>query len=188
MQEKRKKKREHRFLPPKCLIGFWAGSSVPDCRDSRFAASASLLSPSRPSSLRLASALTRAVRNNTLCDTDIIYVFAFLREAQRLLSAVMSQAHSASSSAASSYAVTGEALNIHALLSPNIGYVIPVFQQPYSWNAENACLLFTDVEAASRRGDASYFLGTLNMSFEDMNASSRIVVDGQQRLVTTAKS
>lgn len=71
---------------------------------------------------------------------------------------------------------------IQDLLTENKKYIIPNYQRPYSWGADNAEQLIDDIFQSHISGDDEYFIGSMicinkgNNSFE--------VVDGQQRLTT----
>ncbi|WP_314147509.1 DUF262 domain-containing protein [uncultured Leifsonia sp.] len=61
---------------------------------------------------------------------------------------------------------------------------VPPFQRSYSWDAGNIADFLTDLETA-RHKDASYFLGTVVFA-NDTDSARQQIVDGQQRLTTTA--
>lgn len=61
---------------------------------------------------------------------------------------------------------------------------VPAFQRSYSWDEGNVADFLSDLETA-RKKKAAYFLGTV--VFANTNGSNRQqIVDGQQRLATTA--
>jgi uncharacterized protein with ParB-like and HNH nuclease domain len=60
-------------------------------------------------------------------------------------------------------------------------YVIPRFQRPYSWEAENITDFWNDVCVS---GDDDYFIGSMVVYPQAEGSNVRFVVDGQQRLTT----
>jgi len=65
-------------------------------------------------------------------------------------------------------------------------YEVPYYQRPYAWEKDNAEELFTDLVAAfqsNRKGDVSYFLGSVVL-FDGGKSDRHKIIDGQQRLVT----
>jgi uncharacterized protein with ParB-like and HNH nuclease domain len=69
-------------------------------------------------------------------------------------------------------------------------YVVPYFQRPYSWRSEQWNTLFNDiVELYELEGTHSHFLGSMVLLAEPHPTSTltpRLLIDGQQRLVTLA--
>src|SRR3954454_7696049 len=61
---------------------------------------------------------------------------------------------------------------------------VPTFQRSYSWDTGNVADFLSDLETA-RKKDTSYFLGTVVFANATDSARQQIV-DGQQRLATTA--
>lgn len=62
---------------------------------------------------------------------------------------------------------------------------VPRYQRSYSWTIEQVETFWTDLRAASLLPTPDYFLGTLVVSSEE-GARKGVVIDGQQRLATTA--
>jgi uncharacterized protein with ParB-like and HNH nuclease domain len=65
-------------------------------------------------------------------------------------------------------------------------YEVPYYQRPYAWETDNAEELFDDLFTAfqsSRKGDDSYFLGSIVL-FDGGKNDRHKIIDGQQRLVT----
>ena len=64
-------------------------------------------------------------------------------------------------------------------------FVIPKFQRPFSWTAENFEKLFTDIYDAMKDGQEAYFLGSM-VFWLDKEREGNIyqVIDGQQRLAS----
>lgn len=61
---------------------------------------------------------------------------------------------------------------------------VPAFQRSYSWDEGNVIDFLSDMETA-RKKKAAYFLGTVVFA-NDKGADRQKIVDGQQRLTTTA--
>lgn len=62
---------------------------------------------------------------------------------------------------------------------------IPDFQREYSWTKDNIEDYWNDITRAIDDGD-SYFLGTVVLADVDQPSGRQYIVDGQQRIVTTA--
>jgi hypothetical protein len=62
---------------------------------------------------------------------------------------------------------------------------VPEFQRSYAWEAINVQEYLADLERAREKGTA-YFMGTLVFASPSDGNTRRIIVDGQQRLATTA--
>lgn len=62
---------------------------------------------------------------------------------------------------------------------------VPDFQRTYSWEAENVEEYWNDILGALNR-DEDYFLGTVVLSEIEDDRSFKNIVDGQQRIATTA--
>ncbi|MEJ2854113.1 MULTISPECIES: DUF262 domain-containing protein [unclassified Saccharothrix] len=70
------------------------------------------------------------------------------------------------------------------VFSSDYEFVIPDYQRPYRWPAEQATQLLEDLrEAVDRDPDDPYFLGSIVLVKEDGWAEMQ-VIDGQQRLTT----
>ncbi len=68
-----------------------------------------------------------------------------------------------------------------------INIKIPVYQRNYDWNRDNCEQLFKDIEANVRHLDTSrkHFFGSI-IYMVDQDSEQRCIIDGQQRLITTA--
>jgi len=66
------------------------------------------------------------------------------------------------------------------LYTPNKFFVIPNFQRPYSWTAENIDSFISDLEEVKNSGKKHYFGSIVYVSDGD----SSIIIDGQQRATT----
>jgi hypothetical protein len=75
-----------------------------------------------------------------------------------------------------------EQTGLGALLKGN-QLVVPVNQRDYAWEKKEVTTLFQDLERSIAAGESSYFLGTI-VTIPRRGALE--VVDGQQRLATTA--
>ncbi|MFC0526750.1 DUF262 domain-containing protein [Phytohabitans kaempferiae] len=62
---------------------------------------------------------------------------------------------------------------------------VPRFQRSYSWDDANVKEFLDDLENA-RSGKQSYFMGTVVLASDTEHSSRQLIVDGQQRLTTTA--
>lgn len=62
---------------------------------------------------------------------------------------------------------------------------VPRFQRSYSWDAENVGEFLADL-AEARRKSVDYFVGTVVFASPGADSLRRHIVDGQQRLATTA--
>lgn len=70
------------------------------------------------------------------------------------------------------------------LLSDNL-LAIPRFQRKYSWTSQNVVEFWTDIERGRSSGK-SYFMGTVVLADDHEVLGRMLIVDGQQRITTTA--
>lgn len=75
-----------------------------------------------------------------------------------------------------------EQIGLGALLKGN-QLIVPINQRDYAWEEKEVTTLFKDIERSISAGEGSYFLGTI---VTIPRGGSLEVVDGQQRLATTA--
>jgi Protein of unknown function DUF262/Protein of unknown function (DUF1524) len=75
-------------------------------------------------------------------------------------------------------------LGLASILKQN-QLVVPPNQREYSWTVKEVRTLFQDFAKAISEGDGTYFLGTI-VTIPRLGGSALEVVDGQQRLATTA--
>jgi hypothetical protein len=61
---------------------------------------------------------------------------------------------------------------------------VPIFQRSYSWGKDEVTEYWNDLSAAFQDSGGEYFLGTIVLTYKDETTST--VIDGQQRLATTA--
>lgn len=62
---------------------------------------------------------------------------------------------------------------------------VPRFQRRYSWQEEHIAQYWTDIERARAAGD-SYFMGTIVLASDPEAGARKLIIDGQQRITTTA--
>jgi hypothetical protein len=62
---------------------------------------------------------------------------------------------------------------------------VPRFQRRYSWEEEHIAEYWTDIERARAAGD-SYFMGTVVLASDVSGNGRKLIIDGQQRITTTA--
>src|SRR5690554_6334622 len=74
------------------------------------------------------------------------------------------------------------------LHSPNVQFVIPVYQRNYDWSLSECSKLFEDIITAETKGRESHFIGSIVYIHEGLftagNVNEMVVIDGQQRLTT----
>ena len=72
------------------------------------------------------------------------------------------------------------------IINGNKQFIIPIFQRDYSWTTAQADRLWLDIVNASGTRSARHFMGSFVYVLEDveMEFSSWLVIDGQQRLTT----
>ncbi|QGV67289.1 DUF262 domain-containing protein [Clavibacter nebraskensis] len=74
--------------------------------------------------------------------------------------------------------------NIGHLLSDKL-LTVPRFQRGYSWVEQNVLEFWSDINRARQAG-STYFMGTVVLAVDLEHADRMLIVDGQQRLTTTA--
>ncbi|MGV7254591.1 DUF262 domain-containing protein [Mycobacterium kansasii] len=62
---------------------------------------------------------------------------------------------------------------------------VPRFQRRYSWLEEHVEQYWNDIERARGAGDA-YFMGTVVLASDEDGGNRKLIIDGQQRITTTA--
>src|SRR6266852_451461 len=62
---------------------------------------------------------------------------------------------------------------------------VPRFQRRYSWQEEHVAEYWADIERARSAGD-SYFMGTVVLASDTGDENRKLIIDGQQRIMTTA--
>lgn len=75
-------------------------------------------------------------------------------------------------------------INLGKLFTDDFDFVVPEYQRPYAWGAEETMQLLSDLHGALERDTQEpYFLGTVVL-VKDATAPRSEVIDGQQRLTT----
>ncbi|EXF24136.1 hypothetical protein BG28_07650 [Nesterenkonia sp. AN1] len=75
-------------------------------------------------------------------------------------------------------------INLGKLFTDDFDFVVPEYQRPYAWGAEETMQLLSDLRGALERDTREpYFLGTVVL-VKDATAPRSEVIDGQQRLTT----
>lgn len=65
--------------------------------------------------------------------------------------------------------------------------VVPVYQRNYDWEKENCSRLFDDLMALSKDGKReAHFLGNIVTCESVGNTNARLIIDGQQRLISVS--
>lgn len=62
---------------------------------------------------------------------------------------------------------------------------VPSFQRRYTWEPEHVDDFWQDIERARASGD-SYFMGTIVLASDVNDGTRALIIDGQQRIITTA--
>ena len=74
------------------------------------------------------------------------------------------------------------------LQSPNVQFVIPVYQRNYDWTTSQCSQLFNDIIAVETEGRGTHFIGSIVFIHEGAYSTSEVkelvIIDGQQRLTT----
>lgn len=73
-------------------------------------------------------------------------------------------------------------LTIEEIFHSDEKYLIPLYQRPYAWRAEEIEQLIDDIKEAQKKNTGNYYLGTLVVFNRSVNEYETI--DGQQRLTT----
>jgi uncharacterized protein with ParB-like and HNH nuclease domain len=67
----------------------------------------------------------------------------------------------------------------------NIAFVVPSYQRPYVWPAEDVLKLVDDIIRAHQSGDSTYYIGTvLSAASGPQQCPVHELIDGQQRITT----
>jgi len=62
---------------------------------------------------------------------------------------------------------------------------VPSFQRRYTWESEDVENFWLDIQRAQASGD-SYFMGTIVLAWDGKDDTRALIIDGQQRIITTA--
>ncbi len=78
-----------------------------------------------------------------------------------------------------------ELLTLAQICEGKIGFVVPSYQRPYVWKAEDALKLLDDIVESFLSNELHYFIGS-SLSAEVINANELTyeLIDGQQRITT----
>ena len=78
-----------------------------------------------------------------------------------------------------------ELLTLAQICEGKIGFVVPSYQRPYVWKAEDALKLLDDIVESFLSNELHYFIGS-SLSAEVINANKLTyeLIDGQQRITT----
>lgn len=78
-----------------------------------------------------------------------------------------------------------ELLTLAQICEGKIGFVVPSYQRPYVWKAEDALKLLDDIIESFLSNELQYFIGS-SLSAEVINADKLTyeLIDGQQRITT----
>lgn len=77
--------------------------------------------------------------------------------------------------------------NIYEILNGNKQFLIPVYQQFYSWDIDQCKRLWNDIVEMQRKGKAGHFVGSIvNIAEQAMptGVQKYMIIDGQQRMTT----
>jgi len=61
----------------------------------------------------------------------------------------------------------------------------PRFQRRYSWHTDEVDEYWSDIQRA-RGADNAYFMGTVVLASDGTTDNRQLIIDGQQRIITTA--
>ena len=77
---------------------------------------------------------------------------------------------------------------IRIFLEGSKQFIVPLFQRTYSWRRKNIQRLWDDIQETKTASDSPHFFGsfvTMPLDSSASNVSRFLIIDGQQRLVTT---
>jgi hypothetical protein len=63
---------------------------------------------------------------------------------------------------------------------------VPIYQRSYSWDTAEVHDYWSDLSSSLQDNASEYFLGTIVLTTDSQGDSRKMIIDGQQRLVTTA--
>ena len=74
------------------------------------------------------------------------------------------------------------------LQSPNVQFVIPVYQRNYDWTSKECSELFKDILSVEQESRGTHFIGSIVYIHEGIYSTTEVkelvIIDGQQRLTT----
>ena len=77
---------------------------------------------------------------------------------------------------------------IRIFLEGSKQFIVPLFQRTYSWRRKNIQRLWNDIQETKTASDSPHFFGsfvTMPLDSSASKVSRYLIIDGQQRLVTT---
>ena len=80
--------------------------------------------------------------------------------------------------------IFSQVITLGSMLRGGDTYIVPPYQRNYAWDAEQFGTFWTDVAKIFTGAIAEYFLGSVVIN--NSQAPELVVIDGQQRLITTA--
>ena len=79
--------------------------------------------------------------------------------------------------------LTASQQSLQSIFNNGLGYIIPNYQRPYSWDYDQCAQLYSDIKQAYDEGQ-EYFVGSILLAKSNVDKKRPRVVDGQQRLLT----
>ena len=74
------------------------------------------------------------------------------------------------------------------LQTPNVQFVIPVYQRNYDWGNSECKVLLNDIISVGAKNEGSHFIGSIVFIHEGVfmvgEVKELVIIDGQQRLTT----
>src|SRR5512138_3071120 len=80
--------------------------------------------------------------------------------------------------------ITSQVMSLGSMLRSGDTYIVPPYQRNYSWEKIQFSDFWTDVSKTFGGASREYFLGSIVIN--NSQSPELIVIDGQQRLITTA--
>lgn len=81
--------------------------------------------------------------------------------------------------------VQTELLTLEKISKSKIGFVVPSYQRPYVWKAEDALKLLDDIVESCQANEPHYFIGSsLSAKYNGTGKLIYELIDGQQRITT----
>jgi len=80
--------------------------------------------------------------------------------------------------------ISSQVISLGSMLRGGDTYIVPPYQRNYAWDESQFGVFWSDVSKTFTGATAEYFLGSIVI--KDSEAPELVVIDGQQRLITTA--
>src|SRR4030042_636764 len=80
--------------------------------------------------------------------------------------------------------ISSQVISLGSLLRVGDSYVVPPYQRNYAWDESQFGVFWSDVSKTFSGAVPEYFLGSIVIN--NSQAPEHVVIDGQQRLITTA--